>query len=319
MNRVCEILGITKPVIQAPMAWITSPELAAAVSNAGGLGVLGTSAGSEEIKRGLEETVEDMRHAVRKTRELTDKPFGVNVFPSVIDPYGFSKAIIEMLKEENVKILVVAGAIAPEEFRAWKADGFTLIVREMNPTVRGAIEAEKAGADIIVATGCDEGGCMPSLTSGTTAVTALLSEYVNIPVLAAGGIVNEKMALAAKVVGAEGVFVGTRFILSKECRAADATKADIMATHPDDYIVFTQMDGNARWRTTPHKHGIEGLEANKHGDLNPPSGSFFYGMLKGDPDAGVNTVANVTSLIKSIDSCEDIVNELARPFAEQNE
>ena len=232
MNRVCEILGITKPVIQAPMAWITSPELAAAVSNAGGLGVLGTSAGSEEIKRGLEETVEDMRLAVRKTRELTDKPFGVNVFPSVIDPYGFSKAIIEMLKEENVKILVVAGAIVPEEFRAWKADGFTLIVREMNPTVRGAIEAEKAGADIIVATGCDEGGCMPSLTSGTTAVTALLSEYVNIPVLAAGGIVNEKMALAAKVVGAEGVFVGTRFILSKECRAADATKADIMATHP---------------------------------------------------------------------------------------
>ena len=316
MNRVCEILGITKPVIQAPMAWITSPELAAAVSNAGGLGVLGTSAGSEEIKRGLEETVEDMRLAVRKTRELTDKPFGVNVFPSVIDPYGFSKAIIEMLKEENVKILVVAGAIAPEEFRAWKADGFTLIVREMNPTVRGAIEAEKAGADIIVATGCDEGGCMPSLTSGTTAVTALLSEYVNIPVLAAGGIVNEKMALAAKVVGAEGVFVGTRFILSKECRAADATKADIMATHPDDYIVFTQMDGNARWRTTPHKYGIEGLEANKRGDLNPPSGSFFYGMLKGDPDAGVNTVANVTSLIRSIDSCEDIVNELARPFEE---
>lgn len=316
MNRVCEILGITKPVIQAPMAWITSPELAAAVSNAGGLGVLGTSAGSEEIKRGLEETVEDMRLAIRKTKELTDKPFGVNVFPSVIDPYGFSKSIIEMLKEEDVKILVVAGAIAPDEFRAWKADGFTLIVREMNPTVRGAIEAEKAGADIIVATGCDEGGCMPSLTSGTTAVTALLSEYVNIPVLAAGGIVNEKMALAAKVVGAEGVFVGTRFILSKECRAADATKADIMATHPDDYIVFTQMNGNARWRTTPHKHGYEGLEANKRGDLNPPSGSFFYGMLKGDPDAGVNTVANVTSLIKSIDSCEDIVNELARPFEE---
>ena len=204
MNRVCEILGITKPVIQAPMAWITSSDLVAAVSNAGGLGVLGTSAGSEEIKRGLEETVEDMRLAVRKTRELTDKPFGVNVFPSVIDPYGFSKAIIEMLKEENVKVLVVAGAIAPDEFRAWKADGFKLIVREMNPTVRGAIEAEKAGADIIVATGCDEGGCMPSLTSGTTAVTALLSEYVNIPVLAAGGIVNEKMALAAKVVGAVG-------------------------------------------------------------------------------------------------------------------
>ena len=118
MNRVCEILGITKPVIQAPMAWITSPELAAAVSNAGGLGVLGTSAGSEEIKRGQEETVEDMRLAIRKTRELTDKPFGVNVFPSAIDSYGFSKTIIEMLKEEDVKVLVVAGDIAPDEIQS---------------------------------------------------------------------------------------------------------------------------------------------------------------------------------------------------------
>lgn len=136
--------------------------------------------------------------------------------------------------------------------------------RESNPSVRGAIEAEKGGADIIVATGCDEGGCMPSLTTGTTAATALLSEYVSIPVLAAGGIV----------------------------------------------------DGFARWRTTPHKYGKEGVEANKRGDMNPPQGSFFYGMYKGDLDAGVNTVNNLTGLIKSIDACEDIVNELAAPFAE---
>ena len=316
MNRVCEILGITKPVIQAPMAWITSSDLVAAVSNAGGLGVLGTSADFTEIVKGVDETVEEMRKTIRRTKKLTDKPFGINVFPKAADPYGFSEATIRLAKEEGVKVLVVAGNISVDEIKSWKNDGLIVIMREPNPTVRGAIEAEKAGADIIVATGCDEGGCMPSLTSGTTAVTALISEYVNIPVLAAGGIVNEKMALAAKVVGAEGVFVGTRFILSKECRAADATKADIMATHPDDYIVFTQMNGNARWRTTPHKHGFEGLEANKRGDLNPPSGSFFYGMLKGDPDAGVNTVANVTSLIKRIDSCEDIVNELARPFEE---
>ena len=86
MNRVCEILGITKPVIQAPMAWITSPELVAAVSNAGGLGVLGTSAGSTEMVKTVEETVEEMRKAIHKTRELTDKPFGINVFPSDMDP-----------------------------------------------------------------------------------------------------------------------------------------------------------------------------------------------------------------------------------------
>ncbi len=316
MNRVCEILKIKYPVIQGPMAWITSSELVAAVSNAGGLGVLGTSADSTEIVRGIGESVEEMRKAIRSTRKLTDKPFGINVFPEAADPYGFSKAMIELAKEEGVMILVVAGNVSPDEIRKWKRDGFTVIMREANPTVRGALLAQEAGADIIVATGCDEGGCMPSLSTGTTAITALLSDAVDIPVLAAGGIVNEKLARAAQIVGAEGVFVGTRFILSKECRAADETKKDIMETHPDDFIVFTQGNGYSKWRTTPHKHGIEGLEANRNGDMNPPSGSFYYGMLKGDPDAGVNTVSNLSGLIRSIDPCEVIVKELGAPFTE---
>ena len=314
MNRVCEILNIQYPVIQGPMAWITSSELVAAVSNAGGLGVLGTSADSTEIVTGIPESVEEMRKAIRNTRKLTDKPFGINVFPAAGDPYGFSKAMIELAKEEGVMILVVAGNVSPEEIKQWKKDGFTVIMREANPTIRGAKLAEEAGADIIVATGCDEGGCMPYLSTGTTAIAALLSDAVDIPVLAAGGIVNEKMAMAANIVGAEGAFVGTRFILSKECRAADATKKDIMETHPDDFIVFTQSGGTAKWRTTPHKHGKEGLAANQKGDLNPPQGSFFYGMLKGDPDAGVNTVSNLSGLIKSIDSCDQIVKELGTPF-----
>ena len=305
MNRVCEILNIKYPVIQGPMAWITSSELVAAVSNACGLGVLGTSADSAEIVRGIPESVAEMRKAIRNTKALTDKPFGINVFPEAADPYGFSKAMIELAKEEGVMILVVAGNVSPDEIRQWKADGFTVIMREANPTVRGAIEAEKAGADIIVATGCDEGGCMPHLSTGTTAATTLLSEYV-----------NEKMAKAAQVVGAEGVFVGTRFILSEECRAADKTKQDILNTHPDDFLVFTQSNGYSKWRTVPNKIGIEGVEANNNGDFDPPSGSFFYGMLKGDPDAGVNTVCNVASLIKSIDPCEKIVRELGGVFLE---
>lgn len=313
-NRVCEILNIQYPVIQGPMAWITSSELVAAVSNAGGLGVLGTSADYTEIIKGIPENVEAMRKTIRKTRELTDKPFGINVFPADADPYGFSKAMIALAKEEGVKILVVAGNVSPDEIKQWKEDGFIVIMREANPTVRGAQMAEEAGADIIVATGCDEGGCMPYLSTGTTAITALLADAVKIPVLAAGGIVNAKLAKAAKIVGAEGVFVGTRFTMSKECRAADATKQDILKTHPDDYIVFTQSGGTCKWRTTPHKYGIEGLEANKRGDLNPPSGSFYYGMLKGDMEAGVNTISNTASMIKCIDSCEDIVKELAAPF-----
>jgi len=313
-NRVCKILGIQKPVIQAPMAWITSPKLVAAVSNAGGLGVLGTCAGFDRQVSTVKETIDEMRKSIRKTRELTNKPFGVNVFPSAIDPYGFSKATVDLCREENVKVLVSAGTIAPDEFKQWKNQGFTLIVREQNPTVRGAIEAEKAGADIIVATGCDEGGCMPTNATGTTAITALISDAVKIPVLAAGGIINEKFAKAAAILGAEGAFVGTRFILSKENPAAANVKQDIINTHPDDFLVYDYANGTARWRTTPHKVGYEGIEANKKGNNNPTAGNFFLGLIKGNLDASVNTVCNVSPLIKSIDSCKDIVNEIAKGF-----
>ena len=85
---------------------------------------------------------------------------------------------------------------------------------------------------------------------------------------------------------------------------------------PDDFIVFAQSNGASKWRTTPHKHGKEGIAANRAGDMNPPSGSFFYGMLQSDPDAGVNTVSDLASLIKSIDPCEKIIRELGTPFAE---
>ncbi len=316
MNRVCNLLNIKYPVIQGPMAWITSPEMTAAVSNAGGLGTLGTSAGVDEIIDGVDNTVSAMRAAIHKTRQLTNKPFGVNVFPKELDPKGFSAAIVEMMKEEGVNILVVAGNIDVNEIKQWKSEGFIIIFRELNPTVRGAIELEKIGVDILVATGCDEGGSMPHLSTGTTAATALLSDAVNIPVLSAGGIVNQKMAKSAEVVGAEGVYAGTRFILSKECRASERAKEDILTTHPDDYIVFTQFNGFTKWRTTPHKIGRDALLANNNGDLNPSSGSFYHGILKGDLDAGVNTLSNVASLIKHIDSCEDIVLELGAPFAD---
>ncbi|OUM64322.1 hypothetical protein PIROE2DRAFT_8945 [Piromyces sp. E2] len=314
MNRVCQILKIQKPVIQAPMSWITNAALVSAVSNAGGLGVLGPNAGFLKPVVSVKDTVECMRKTIRETRRLTDKPFGLNISPSVMDPQGYGKALIDLCKEEGVNVIVIAGVCAPDDYRKLKEKGFTVIAREMNPSIRGAIEIEKAGADIIVATGCDEGGCMPILTTGTTAATALLSSAVKIPVLSAGGIINEKMARAAAAVGAEGVFVGTRFILSKECPSSQATKDDIMNTHPDDFLVFTHMNGTSRWRTTPHKTGRDGIEENKKGNLNAPCGDFRGSMLLGKLETGVNSVCNLAPLIKSIDSCKDIVNELARPF-----
>ncbi|ORX85025.1 2-nitropropane dioxygenase-like enzyme [Anaeromyces robustus] len=313
MNRVCKILGIQKPVIQAPMMWITSPKLVAAVSNAGGLGVLGICGGYKKPVFTMEENISEIRKSIHQIKELTDKPFGVNVFPSSKSK-GLSKLIIQICKEENVKILVTVGAASPKEYGQWKKDGFTLIARDFNPTVRGAIALENAGADIIVATGCDEGGSMPSLSTGTISAVALLSDAVKVPVLAAGGIINEKMAKAAAIVGAEGAYVGTRFILSKECPAHDAIKKDILNTHPDDYIVYSIMNGLSKSRTTPHKIGKEALQANLKGNLNPTIGDFFAAGIQGKLDEGCNSICNVASLIKTIDPCKDIVDEIARAW-----
>ncbi len=314
MNRVCEILGITKPVVQAPMTWITNPELCAAVSNAGGLGILGFNAGFERGFATPEETAEEMRKIVRRTKELTDKPFGMNVMTTAFDGAGFSKATIQMCKEEGVQVLAAIGALDPEQVKEWKEAGFKVIYRDMYPTVASAKAAEAAGVDILVATGCDEGGGMPVESTGTIVKTALITDAVSIPVLAAGGIVNEALARASACVGAEGVYAGTRFVMSKECRAALETKEDILHTGPDDLVVLTEADGYLKWRSTPHKTALEAIEENKKGNLKPSTGSFFAGMLKGDLDAGINTVSSAASLIRSIDSCEDIVNELARGY-----
>lgn len=314
MNRVCEILGITKPVVQAPMTWITNPELVAAVSNAGGLGVLGFNAGFETGKATPEETAEEMRKIIRKTKELTDKPFGMNAMTAAFDGAGFSKATIQVCKEEGVQVLVAIGALDADQVKEWKDAGFKVVYRDMYPTVASAKAAEAAGVDILVATGCDEGGGMPVEATGTIVKTALIADAVSIPVLAAGGIVNEAMARASACVGAEGAYAGTRFIMSKECRAAQATKDDILSTGADDLIVLTEGDGYLKWRCTPHKVAKEAVAENAKGNLKPSIGSFYAGMLRGGVDVGINTVSSAASLIKSIDPCEEIVNELARGY-----
>ena len=314
MSRVCEILGITKPVVQAPMTWITNPELVAAVSNAGGLGILGFNAGFETGKATPEETAEEMRRVIRKTKELTDKPFGMNVMTSAFDGAGFSKATVEVCKEEGVPVLAAIGALDAAQIKEWKEAGFKVIYRDMYPTVASAKAAEAAGVDILVATGCDEGGGMPVEATGTMVKTAIIAEAVSIPVLAAGGIVNEAMAKASACVGAEGAYAGTRFLLSRECRAAQATKEDVLSTGADELIVLTEAGGYLKWRCTPHKIAKEAIAENQKGNLQPSTGSFYEGMLKGDLEAGINTVSSAASLIKSIDPCADIVNELARGY-----
>lgn len=161
-NRVARILGIEKPVVQGPLSWLTDARLVAAVGNAGGLGVLGPNAGltAATAVSTPEATAEKMREEIRKTKQLTEKPFGVNLIPTAENDI-WTPAILPVIKEEGVKVVVYTGygdgSLKPALFDELKAAGITIIYRDINPTPENSRRAEQAGADIIVATGFDEG------------------------------------------------------------------------------------------------------------------------------------------------------------------
>ncbi|EBH4414100.1 hypothetical protein BSC11_01790 [Salmonella enterica] len=253
-NRICQILGIEKPVIQGPLSWLTDARLVAAVSNAGGLGVLGPNAGltAETAVSTPEETAEKMREEIRKTKKLTEKPFGVNLIPTPENDI-WTPPILQVIKEEGVKAVVYTGygegAIITSLFNELKASGIAIIYRDINPTPENTRLAEKAGADIIVATGFDEGGTLPGTALGTFSIVPLIADSVkSVPVMAAGGITDSRTARAAHALGAEGVFAGSVFIGTEESRVPQSVKDKIINANGLDLLLFRTLLANGHRR-----------------------------------------------------------------------
>jgi enoyl-[acyl-carrier protein] reductase II len=319
MNRVTQILKTKYPIVQAPMTWLTSPELAAAVANAGGFGSLGPNAGMRDPVSDPVESGEKLREAIRKTRSLTKGNFGINY---IIDGSEFSESFLKVTIEEKVGYVIICDPTEELDtslIRYMKDNGLTVIYRQSNPTVKGAVRAEKAGADIIVATGYDEGGGMPKNPVGTMTITAVIADAVSVPVLAAGGIVNKKTVNAAFALGAEGVFCGTRFLVAEESPISDATKQDIIHTDMED--LFIVENAFCPWRCTPHEQSRTALKRYKKGDIPGDligNGSFRQGMLLGDLDHGIVTVNNAINLIQKVDSCENIIREMMADYKPAN-
>lgn len=315
-NRVCKILGIKYPVIQAAMNWITNAEMVAAVSNAGGMGVLGPNGGQTTICDDPTETAERMSREIAKIRNLTDKPFAVNFLlpeAGAADPY--SEALIEVLLRDKVKNLLVVGSADGDYLKRLKGLGFTVIFRCGNPTTTAAKVAESAGADILIATGFDEGGGLPLGRIGTLSIVPIICDTVSIPVIAGGGIVDARGVKASFALGAEGVYCGTRFIVSKECPASDICKQDIIETESADCIIFRTM--GSFFRLTPHTLAKECLAMDEAGEPTAKidekvsaSGVFKTGMLEGRLEVGVNNIDAAISLITDIRTCKEIVDEL---------
>lgn len=314
-TRVTQILGTRYPLIQAPMSWITNAALVAAVSNAGGLGVLGPGAGHATPASGTGDTVERMRAEIRKTRALTDQPFGLNVIfmDGVEAPVDeFNAAWLRMAFEEQVRFFVCVGNANRDLFALIRQHGGVVIHRPLTPTIANMREAEALGADLLVATGIDEGGHLPLRTLGTFTVVPTMVDAVSVPVLAAGGINDRRGVKAALALGAEGVFIGTRFIATSESPAAGVVKEKILVSGYDDMVSVSRMQRSIRTRTADR---LAALFADKDNTLDLDGeigalGGLRPGMLEGKMDEGIVSVNTGIDVIRSIPSVRRLVDEL---------
>jgi enoyl-[acyl-carrier protein] reductase II len=316
-TTLCKMLGIEYPVIQAPMNWITGAELVAAVSNAGGLGVIGPNAGERTETKDVVETGERLRRQIRKTKSLTQKSFGVNLLTSNPDHPGggspFSDQCLKVILEEMVPVVVLAGSEPEKYLKPLKDSGIKALHRAMPVHVRAAKEAEKRGIDALIAVGFEGGGHTGHDRIPTFVLIPQIINGLRIPVVAGGGIVDGRGMAAALTLGAEGIYMGTRFIATTECPAHPNVKQAILDAIDTSTVTVTGLDGVLRALKTPLMEHCARMEASgsKPQEYVPLYRSrYMKGMLEGDMAEGTFVCGAGAGLIKEIKSAGEIVREI---------
>lgn len=296
-NRVCELLKIDYPLIQGGMAWVATAELAAAVSNAGGIGLIAAGNAPADY----------VRDQIRQARTMTDKPFGVNVM--LLSP--FAEDVIQLLLEERVQV-VTTGAGNPAKFIPALREVGTVVIPVV-PSVALALKMQKSGADAVVAEGCEAGGHIGELTTMT--LIPMIADAVDIPVIAAGGIADSRGVKAAFALGADGVQVGTRFICSDECAVHQNYKDMVVAAKDRDAVVTGRFTGHPV-RTLKNKATRMMDKIEKEGDVEAfeklGAGALRAAVVDGDTQMGSVMAGQSAGLIRDIKPCRQIVEDLFR-------
>lgn len=295
-SQLCDILGIEKPIFQGGMAWIADANLAAAVSNAGGLGLISSiNAGTEAV-----------REEIRKARTLTRKPFGVNIMLAAPN----AAEIANLVVGEGVTIVTTgAGSPAPYMER-WLAAGIRVI--PVVASVAYALKMEELGATAVIAEGAESGGHVGD--THTMALVPQVIDAVHIPVLAAGGIADGRGAAAAFMLGACGVQVGTRFLVAHECRVHPTYKERLIKASDVSTLVTGKSLGDAvRSLKTPFSKQFAKMEA--QGIPADEIRAFGTGSLKkavfdGDLAGGCFLAGEVAGMLRQCQSAESIVNDI---------
>lgn len=295
-TEVTKLLGIEYPIIQGGMAWVAEYHLAAGVSNAGGLGLIGAASAPEEW----------VREQIREAKKLTDKPFGVNIM--LMSPYA--DEVAKVIVEEGVKV-VTTGAGNPEKYmKMWKEAGVKVI--PVVASVALAKRMERAGADAVVAEGCEAGGHIGENT--TMVLVPQIADAVNIPVIAAGGIADGRGMAAAFMLGAKGMQLGTHFVTTKESVVHENYKNAI--------IKARDIDSRVTGRSTGHPvRALRNQMTNKYLELEKSGAGFEElemltlgglrkAVVEGDVVNGSVMAGQSAAMVKEIMSCEELIQKL---------
>jgi len=308
MNQsLIEQLGIDYPIIQGAMSWVATPSLAAAVSNAGGLGMLGAG----------HEPGEFVRKIIQETKKLTDKPFGVNIL--LLSPYV--DEVVDVVCEENIKVITTGAGSPGKYMKRFKEAGISVI--PVVASVALARRMENEGADAIICEGMEAGGHIGKLTTMT--LVPQVVDAVNIPVIAAGGIADGRGMAAAIMLGADAVQLGTRFVVAHESIAHDTFKQRIIKARDIDTVVTGLVTGHPV-RVLRNKLTKEYLKAEKEisSDDKPDftrlealaKGALRKAVVEGDKDGGSFMSGQIAGLVTREQSSHDIIQELMEEYEE---
>lgn len=295
-TRVTEMLGIEKPILQGGMAWVAESHLAAAVSEAGGFGLIGAANAPADV----------VRKYIREAKEMTDRPFGVNIM--LLSP--FADEIAQLVVEEGVAA-VTTGAGNPEKYMAqWKAANIKVI--PVIASVALARRMERCGADAVVAEGTESGGHIGQATTMT--LVPQVVDAVNIPVIAAGGIADGRGFAAAMMLGAEAVQMGTRFCVAHECVIHENYKERILKAKDIDSEVTGRSHGHPvrglRNKMTREYLKLENSGATFEELEHLTLGGLRKAVVEGDTDNGSVLAGQIAGMVDRRQSCREIIDEI---------
>ena len=298
-TRVTEMLGIEKPIIQAAMGWIARAPLSSAVSNAGGMGIIETSSGE----------LDAIREEIVKMRELTDKPFGVNVAQAFVrDP-----DIVQFIIDQGVRFVTTSAGDPMMYTETLKGAGLTVF--HVVPSLKGALRAVEAGVDGLIVEGGEGGGFKNPKDVASMVLIPQVCEAVDVPVVAAGGIVDGRSMAAAFALGAEGVLMGTRILASTESPVHRNWKDAIVEADATDTVFLNRSGPGPALRalrtertTQLHKEGSDNI----FGEFARTQEVYFGGDL----EAGIALTGQVAGRIKDVRSVADILNGTLAEYEE---